>query len=238
MHSAESGTTHPTSLRTRAALRTLDLLFVLASAAVWLPLMAIVGVVIVATSGRPVFFTQRRIGRDEVPFTMLKFRSMVRGDNPLVPDPDRITAVGNLLRRTSIDELPQLINVIRGQMSLVGPRPMLEDQLSRLDAHDRRRARMRPGLTGTAQVNGRNSLTWDQRFVHDVSWADDPSVRTYLSTLRRTVRVLVTGDGVTGHDPDDRFVSVAPTVIRLVDFDLSELDAAPCDANQPQNRAA
>ena len=115
------------------------------------------------TSPGPILFRQERIGRDGVPFTMLKFRTMLDGPNPIFPDASRITSAGRVLRRFSLDELPQLINVARGEMSIVGPRPTLAYQVERYDAQQRRRLEVRPGLTGLAQVSGRNELSWARR---------------------------------------------------------------------------
>jgi len=155
------------------------------------------------TSAGPVLFRQQRIGRNGVPFEVLKFRTMVHGDNPLVPDRSRITAVGLLLRRLSLDELPQLLNVARGDMSVVGPRPTLAYQVERYDDHQRQRLLVRPGLTGLAQISGRNGLSWAERIELDVTYARSCSLRTDLAIIGRTPLKLLSGDGVEGHDPDD-----------------------------------
>lgn len=206
--------------------RRLDLALIAVSAPLWIPLFATLAVAVLLASGRPVFFRQQRVGRNGEPFPMIKFRSMSTGENPLVPDATRITRIGTMLRRSSLDELPQLLNVIRGQMSLVGPRPMLPAQVDALSDHERARHCVRPGLTGLAQVSGRNSLLWEERFNHDLMWADAPRSSTYLHILFRTIRVVILGQGVDGHDSTDRFVDLSasqpePTVVRLVDFDLT-----------------
>jgi lipopolysaccharide/colanic/teichoic acid biosynthesis glycosyltransferase len=158
------------------------------------------------TSPGPVLFRQRRVGRDEVTFDVLKFRSMLAGDNPLVPAPDRITPVGRWLRRFSLDELPQLLNVAKGEMSVVGPRPFLPAQAERCSAHQRGRFAVRPGLTGWAQVNGRNAIRWAERMELDVEYVQRQSLRFDLRILAATARVVLTGAGADGHDPDDPFV--------------------------------
>ena len=175
---------------------------------------AVLGVVCAAavrlTSSGPVFFRQQRVGRDGVPFEMVKFRSMRAGVNPIFPDADRITPVGRVLRRTSLDELPNLVNVARGEMSVVGPRPTLAYQVDRYDDRQRVRLDVRPGLTGLAQVNGRNELSWPARIELDLEYVDRQSVVLDLRILLATVRVLVTGSGVEGHQHDDPLAAEPP----------------------------
>lgn len=175
-------------------------------AVVALPAAAIGVVCAVAvrlTSPGPIFFLQERIGRDGRPFRVWKFRTMVAGDNPIFPDASRITSAGKVLRRFSLDELPQLINVARGEMSIVGPRPTLGYQVERYDAHQRRRLAVRPGLTGWAQVNGRNALSWAERIELDIEYVDIQSVRTDVRILARTAAAILSGEGVEGHPTDD-----------------------------------
>lgn len=182
-------------------------------ALVALPAAAIGAVAAVAvrlTSPGPVLFRQQRVGINGQPFWCLKFRSMVDGNNPLVPDASRITTVGAWLRRLSLDELPQLINVARADMSIVGPRPMLEFQAQRCDTDQQRRFAVRPGLTGWAQINGRNSLSWPQRIELDVEYIQTQSPITDLRILARTATAVLSGDGVEGHTADDPFVGADP----------------------------
>ena len=148
-------------------------------------------------------FKQERVGLHGNNFQVFKFRSMVDGDNPLVPDPTRITRVGAVLRRWSLDELPQLINVARGEMSAVGPRPTVASQVERYSVDQARRLTVRPGLTGLAQVSGRNSLAWADRIELDLVYVDSRSLRRDVSILVRTVSTVLTGDGAEGHDADD-----------------------------------
>lgn len=182
-------------------------------AAVALPAAAVglVCALAVAVSSRgPVFFRQERVGMNGVPFRVWKFRTMVDDDNPIFPDATRITRVGTVLRRFSLDELPQLINVAVGDMSIVGPRPTLAYQVERYDAHQRRRLAVRPGLTGLAQVSGRNSLAWSDRIDFDVTYVETQSAMTDLSLIVRTAATIVTGDGVEGHPGDDPLAAVEP----------------------------
>jgi lipopolysaccharide/colanic/teichoic acid biosynthesis glycosyltransferase len=162
------------------------------------------------TSRGPVLFRQERVGRDGVPFTVLKFRTMVDGDNPVIPAADRITPVGRLLRRTSLDELPQLVNVARGEMSIVGPRPTLAYQVERWSDRQRGRLAVRPGLTGLAQVSGRNALPWAARIEHDLSYVDGQSARLDLRLLARTATTVLSGRGTDATAADDPLAAVAP----------------------------
>ena len=170
---------------------------------------ALIGVLcalaVACTSRGPVLFRQERIGRDGHPFTMLKFRTMLHdhADNPVIPDRERITRVGGALRRFSLDELPQLLNVVGGQMSVVGPRPTLRYQVERYDEHQRGRLAVRPGLTGLAQVSGRNALTWAERIELDLDYIERQSAGLDVRLIARTLRVLVSGTGIEGHPVDD-----------------------------------
>jgi lipopolysaccharide/colanic/teichoic acid biosynthesis glycosyltransferase len=149
--------------------------------------------------GRPVLFRQVRPGRAGEPFALLKFRTMTDrcdADGRPLPDADRLTGLGRLLRRTSLDELPELWNVVRGDMSLVGPRPLLVEYLPLYSPEQARRHEVRPGITGWAQVNGRNATTWEARFAHDVYYVDHRSFGLDLRILLRTVAQVLTGAGV------------------------------------------
>lgn len=150
--------------------------------------------------GSPVLFRQSRTGLHEHPFTLLKFRTMKEEANakshPL-PDSQRVTAWGRFLRDTSVDELPELWNVLRGDMSLVGPRPLLPQYLDYYTDEQRRRHLVRPGLTGLAQVTGRNATTWDQRLALDCRYVDELSLRVDIKILIRTVQVVLKRSGIT-----------------------------------------
>ena len=156
----------------------------------------------------PVLFRQERVGRDGAPFTVLKFRTMLAGDNPVIPRPDRITAVGRILRRTSLDELPQLLNVLRGEMSVVGPRPTLAYQVERWTPRQQGRLAVRPGLTGLAQVSGRNDLSWADRIELDLEYVTRQSLRHDLGLVARTAGALIGADGTGATAADDPIATV------------------------------
>lgn len=187
--------------------RALDLAIVVLLSPVILPVAALAAVAVRCTSRGPVLFRQSRVGRGGVDFTVLKFRTMVDGDNPLVPDASLITPAGRVLRRTSLDELPQLWNVVRGEMSVVGPRPTVRSQVDRYTPFQRRRLAVRPGLTGLAQISGRNLLGWTERIEYDVRYVDDHSLREDLRILARTAWTVVGGHGVEGHDAADPLIA-------------------------------
>ncbi|HMQ25884.1 MAG TPA: sugar transferase [Acidimicrobiales bacterium] len=173
--------------------------------------MAVLAVAIRLTMGSPVLFRQERPGRDEAVFTLLKFRTMRDprpGEDALATDAERLTGLGRWLRRTSLDELPTLWNVLRGDMSLVGPRPLLVAYLDRYSPTQRRRHEVKPGVTGLAQVEGRNDLTWEQQFELDVWYVDHRSLRLDLSILARTVTAVFSGRGVSqeGRATRDEFL--------------------------------
>lgn len=179
-------------------------LAVLAAVAVPAGAVGLVCALAVATTSRgPVFFRQERVGMSGATFRVWKFRTMVDGDNPIFPDATRITTAGRVLRRLSLDELPQLINVAAGEMSIVGPRPTLPYQVERYDDHQRLRLAVRPGLTGLAQISGRNSLSWGDRIEFDVAYVEAQSPLEDLRILARTAGTLLSGDGIDGHPTDD-----------------------------------
>lgn len=155
------------------------------------------------TSRGPVLFLQERVGMNGEPFVVWKFRTMLDGDNPIIPSADRITTVGRLLRRTSLDELPQLVNVARGEMSVVGPRPTLAYQVERWTEGQRGRLAVRPGLTGLAQVNGRNDLSWPERIEHDLDYVASQSPVVDVGILLRTVTAMLGGEGTGATAADD-----------------------------------
>jgi lipopolysaccharide/colanic/teichoic acid biosynthesis glycosyltransferase len=163
------------------------------------PIMAAAAAAIAVSMGRPVLFRQRRPGLHGRPFEIAKFRTMRdASDARGVPlsDAERLTPLGRFLRSTSIDELPQLWNVLRGEISLVGPRPLLVKYLDRYDREQARRHDVLPGLTGWAQIHGRNAVDWDERFRLDVWYVDHWSVRLDLEILSRTVWMLVRREGI------------------------------------------
>ena len=183
--------------------RLIDLAVAVPAIAVSLPVQGAIAVLVARKLGRPVLFRQRRPGLHGRPFTMVKFRTMLAPDPAAgrVDDADRMTAFGAALRATSLDELPTLFNVIRGDMSLVGPRPLLMQYLDRYTPEQARRHEVRPGLTGLAQVSGRNAIEWDDKLTLDVEYVDRRSLRLDLRILLLTVRQVVRRDGITapGH---------------------------------------
>ena len=183
--------------------RVLDLVIVVVAAVVVVPVCAVCALAVAVSSRGPVLFRQQRVGRGGEPFEVRKFRTMVHGDNPLLPDADRITPVGRVLRRLSLDELPQLLNVLRGEMSIVGPRPTLAYQVARYDDRQLQRLCVRPGLTGLAQVRGRNALSWAERIDLDLEYVARCSLWMDLRVLLATPVALLSGSGVEGHDPED-----------------------------------
>jgi lipopolysaccharide/colanic/teichoic acid biosynthesis glycosyltransferase len=155
--------------------------------------MALLAVAVRLTMGSPVLFRQVRPGLGGRPFAILKFRTMRDGGEP---DAERITRLGRFLRETSLDELPELLNVLRGDMSLVGPRPLLVAYLDRYTPEQARRHEVRPGLTGLAQVSGRNATTWEQRLALDVEYVDSRSFALDLRIIGRTVRAVLAREGI------------------------------------------
>jgi lipopolysaccharide/colanic/teichoic acid biosynthesis glycosyltransferase len=168
------------------------------------PILLLASVAIKLDSRGPLLYRQRRVGRDGRPFCLYKLRTMRPGADPvgvgtpvLEGDP-RVTRAGRILRRFSLDELPNLVNVIRGEMAVVGPRPTLEAQVDLYTPHQRRRLEVKPGLTGWAQVNGRAGIPWEQRIEFDVWYVEHRSAGLDLRILARTARLLLTGHGLYG----------------------------------------
>jgi lipopolysaccharide/colanic/teichoic acid biosynthesis glycosyltransferase len=186
--------------------RALDFVLAAALLVVTAPLLAIAAVAIRIESKGPVFYRQRRVGRHGHPFELLKLRTMVPGAEAmgagiyvLEGDP-RITRSGRLLRRFSLDELPNLINVLRGDMAIVGPRPTVQEQVDRYTERQRRRLEVKPGITGWAQINGRTSLPWPERIELDVWYVEHRSLRLDLRILARSARMLASGRGLYSED--------------------------------------
>ncbi|MCB9506394.1 MAG: sugar transferase [Myxococcales bacterium] len=188
--------------RRRAALaikRLIDVLVAALGIAALAPVLALLTLLEVVFHGWPPMFVQERPGLDERIFRMLKFRTMsnARGpDGELLPDEQRLTRFGQLLRSTSLDEIPELINVLRGDMSLVGPRPLLVKYLPLYNERQRLRHTVRPGITGWAAVNGRNSSTWEERFENDVWYVENWSLGLDLRILARTVGTVLRREGI------------------------------------------
>ena len=163
------------------------------------PLALLVALLVRWRMGSPVLFCQQRPGRHGAPFLMYKFRTMedaVDENGEPLPDAQRLTSLGRWLRATSVDELPELVNVLRGDMSLVGPRPLLMQYLERYTPHQARRHEVRPGITGWAQIQGRNALSWEEKFEYDVWYVDHLSLVLDITILLRTVIQVVNRSGI------------------------------------------
>ena len=179
--------------------RLIDILAAFSGLLLLAPLMLVLAVLIRLQMGTPVIFRQARPGLGGKPFRMLKFRTMRDAfdeDGKPLPDDQRITRLGKILRSTSLDELPELWNVLKGDMSLVGPRPLLMEYLPLYSAEQARRHDVRPGITGWAQVNGRNALSWDEKFRLDVWYVDNQSLRLDIRILFMTVRKVLVREGI------------------------------------------
>ncbi len=174
-----------------------------------LPLIIAISIYILCVMGRPVFFRQCRPGLNGKPFILLKFRTLTekRDENGhYLVDAERLTPLGKLLRRSSLDELPQLINVIRGEMSLVGPRPLLMDYLDLYTSEQARRHEVKPGITGWAQINGRNAISWDDKFKLDIWYVEHQSLWLDIQIILRTIIMVISGRGIS----QDGSVTVEP----------------------------
>jgi sugar transferase EpsL len=198
----QSAPAHTVRGGTRQAVlkRCLDLVAGSVALAVATPVLLVIAAAIRVSMGRPVLYRQERPGLGGETFTIVKFRTMnqARGeDGRLLPDEERVTRLGHWLRKTSLDELPELLNVVRGEMSLVGPRPLVKAYLPRYSPEQARRHEVRPGITGLAQVSGRNALSWDARFALDVYYVDHQSLLLDLRILVRTAVRLLRGTGDT-----------------------------------------
>ena len=179
--------------------RPFDVLVVAAALPVLAPVMGVTALLVRVKLGSPVIFKQERPGKDERIFTLYKFRTMTdeRDENgELLVDEKRLTGVGKFLRSTSLDELPELFNIMKGDMSLVGPRPLLVEYLPRYDEKQRKRHDVRPGLTGLAQVSGRNGISWEEKFADDVRYVETVTFRGDWKILAETVRTVLCRKGI------------------------------------------
>jgi lipopolysaccharide/colanic/teichoic acid biosynthesis glycosyltransferase len=179
--------------------RTFDFVIALLSLVVFAPVLIVLAVLVRWQLGSPVLFTQLRPGLGGRPFRLVKFRTMTDGrdaDGQEMPDSARLTAFGRFLRSTSLDELPELYNVLVGDMSLVGPRPLLMEYLPLYNAHQRRRHEVRPGITGWAQVNGRNAISWERKFDFDVWYVENASFWLDLNIIWLTLWRVLRREGI------------------------------------------
>lgn len=182
--------------------------------ALW-PVLLLVGLSVWLFLGRPILFRQLRPGYAGCPFNILKFRTMSDArdaEGNLRPDSERLTWFGRFLRSTSLDELPELFNVIKGDMSLVGPRPLLMEYLNRYSPEQARRHEVRPGITGWAQIQGRNAISWEEKFALDLWYVEHQSIRLDLRILAITAWKLVTQEGINqpGHPTVEEFAGSVP----------------------------
>ena len=174
--------------------RILDFILSLIAIIVLSPILIIIGILVKIKLGSPIIFKQKRPGKDEKIFTLYKFRTMTdeKDENgELLPDEERLTKFGKMLRSTSLDELPELFNILKGDMSIVGPRPLLVEYLPLYNEEQKRRHEVRPGLTGLAQINGRNNLEWEKRFKDDIWYIDNNSFYQDLKIVLRTIKKVI-----------------------------------------------
>ena len=194
--------------------RTLDLILSLMALIVLMPLMIIIGILVRINLGSPIIFKQKRPGKNEKIFTLYKFRTMTDKrdiDGNLLPDEYRLTKFGKFLRSTSLDELPELINIIKGDMAIVGPRPLLVEYLPYYTEEEKHRHDVRPGLTGLAQVNGRNTISWEEKLKYDTKYIKEISfysdLKIIFKTIKKTIKredILMGNEFVVGKFIDQR----------------------------------
>ncbi len=185
--------------------RLLDVIIAFAALVLLSPIFLIVAFKVRKNLGSPIFYLQERPGKDNKLFKMIKFRSMKdafdKEGKPL-PDDQRITAFGHKLRATTLDEMPQLINVLKGDMSIVGPRPQMKDFLEHYTPEQMRRHEVKPGMTGLAQVSGRNNLSWEEKFDLDVEYVDTHSILLDFKIMLKTVEVMLKKEGINAPDQE------------------------------------
>lgn len=207
--------------------RVFDLFFSIIGITCLSPFMVTVAILVRIKLGSPIFFRQLRPGLHGRPFVIFKFRTMTNSvdeNGTFLPDSKRITPFGIFLRSTSLDELPELFNIMKGEMSLVGPRPLLMQYLNRYSPEQARRHDVKPGITGWAQVNGRNAITWEQKFEYDIWYVDNQSFSLDLKIIAITILKILKREGINqpGHATAEEFNPKAPcrlTPIRATDHE-------------------
>lgn len=195
----QTATKHKKGFYEKYIKRSQDFLLALLALILFSPVLAVTALLVRTKLGTPVIFTQERPGLDGKVFKLYKFRSMTDerdADGKLLPDEVRLTNFGKKLRSTSLDELPELINILKGDMSVVGPRPLLVQYLSRYNEHQARRHEVRPGFTGLAQVNGRNIISWEEKFDWDVKYVDHVTFLGDWKIIFKTVKTVLKRDGI------------------------------------------
>lgn len=195
--------------------RLFDLIVALSAVIILFPIILVLCLLIAVKMGTPVLFSQVRPGHNGKPFRMVKFRSMTDekdADGNLLPDDQRLPKFGETLRSTSLDELPELWNVVKGEMSLVGPRPLLMEYLEHYSPEQARRHEVKPGVTGWAQVNGRNAISWEQKFEYDTWYVDNRSLWLDIKILWMTVMKVIKRDDISadGHATIEKFSGSTP----------------------------
>lgn len=195
----QTATKHKKGFYEKYIKRPQDFLLALLALILLSPVLAVTALLVRTKLGTPVIFTQERPGLDGKVFKLYKFRSMTDerdADGKLLPDEVRLTNFGKKLRSTSLDELPELINILKGDMSVVGPRPLLVQYLSRYNEHQARRHEVRPGFTGLAQVNGRNTISWEEKFDWDVKYVDHVTFLGDWKIIFKTIKTVLKRDGI------------------------------------------
>lgn len=180
--------------------RILDIILSLIAIIITLPIFLIVGILVLIFLGKPAIFRQKRPGKNEKIFTMYKFRTMTNKkdeDGNLLPDELRLTKLGKFLRKTSLDEIPEFINILKGDMSFVGPRPLLVEYLPYYKEEEHHRHDVRPGLTGLAQVNGRNNLDWNDKFQKDLEYVNNITFINDVKIIIDTIKIVFKREGIT-----------------------------------------
>ncbi len=176
-----------------------DLVLLFLTTPLWIPLLLLVALLVRLKIGTPVFFRQQRPGQNGIPFEIIKFRTMTDAkglDGKLLPDSERLTSFGRWLRSSSLDELPELLNVLKGEMSLVGPRPLLVHYVALYTPRQARRHEVKPGITGWAQINGRNVITWSEKFELDLWYIEHQSISLDLKILLLTLKKVLIREGI------------------------------------------
>jgi len=183
--------------------RLIDIILSLIGIIITFPILLIIGLLVVIFLGKPAIFRQERPGKDEKIFTMYKFRTMTNKKDKngnLLPDEKRLTKFGKFLRKTSLDEIPEFFNILKGDMSFIGPRPLLVEYLDYYNEEEKQRHNVRPGLTGLAQVSGRNLLTWEEKFKLDVEYVNNITFINDIKIIFKTIKTVLVREGINSNN--------------------------------------